>query len=230
VEVESSDKASVSEEHVFGGGPPAYLYLPADWFDFLSDGPDADAAQQRYTALIERLFPNAPRKAQREIVNGLMLWRERLWTRGMLTHGIIDVPADGENRHMSWQIFVTAMKLPHTPPELDSSAILSRLVGQSDLSFATHVEAFKTDMGLGLGLFGRMPKVAPGGAPVPQRNGGSGGPQSGMAAALSYAPGAEHGIAVVGVSMDPEQDRELAMLVALIAGRSRFVTAEGQDT
>jgi hypothetical protein len=221
--VENSDKVDVSEEPMFGGGPPAYLYLPADWFDFLSDGKNVAAARLRYEALIEHMFPNAPREARIEIVKGLMLWRERLWNHGMLTHGLINVPADGDHPQISWQIFVTTMKLPRMSSELNSSAVLARLAGQSDLSFATHVESFQTDMGLGLGLMGRPLITEMAGPPHPQRSRDT---RTGMAAALSYVPGAEYGIATVGVSMDPEQDRQLAMLVTLIAGKSKFVIAE----
>jgi hypothetical protein len=233
MEAESSDKGAErpeNREHIFGGGPPARLYVPADWFDFLSDGADADAAQRRYDSLIERVFPSSPPHVRRHIVNGLLLWREHLWSKGLLSHGIVNVPADRDEPPIFWQVFVIAMRLPPTSPELNTGALLTQLIEQSDLSFATHVETYRTDMGVGLGLFGRQPMRAPGGAANLSHNGDAQFLKNGVAAALSYTPGAEYGLAVVGVSMDPEQDEDIGRLVALIAGRSTFVMAELGDT
>ncbi|SOD67140.1 hypothetical protein SAMN06297387_1294 [Streptomyces zhaozhouensis] len=211
-------------EHVLGGGPPAQLYLPTDWLNFLEDGDDQGAARRRYERLLTEIFPHMPAAGHREIVEGLMLWRDRLWTEGFLAHGVICVPAEGEDRAALWQILVAAMKLPATSGELDTSTLMQRMAGGSELDHLTHVEKYQTEMGLGLGMIGRPPLTLPGGGTVP----GDGGEprRCGMASALSYAPGAEFGILAVGVSLDPEQDRQLAMMVALIAGRSRLVTDE----
>lgn len=233
MEAESSDKKAEhpeNPEHIFGGGPQARLFVPADWFDLLSDKAEADAAQQRYDSLVERVFPSSSPHVRRDIVNGLLLWREHLWSKGILSHGVVNVPADGDEPPIVWQVFVVAMRLPPNSPELNSGALLAQLIKQSDLSFATHVEIYRTAMGVGLGLFGRQPRPAPGGTQNSSQNGDTKPLQNGVAAALSYTPGAEYGLAVVGVSMDPEQDQDVGRLVALIAGRSTFVTAEIGDT
>ncbi|WP_062209212.1 hypothetical protein [Streptomyces sp. NBRC 109706] len=212
------------EEHIFGAGPPAQLYLPTDWLNFLEDGDNRDAARRRYEQLMGRLYPNMPAEGHREIVDGLMLWRDSLWTGGFLAHGIISVPADGGEKAAFWQILVAAMKLPPTNAELDTSALLQRMVGSSELDYLTHVEQYQTEMGLGLGLIGRPPITLPGGDIA---RGSDGEPRrTGMAAALSYAPGAEFGIIAIGSCLEPEQDRQLAMMVALIAGKSKLITGE----
>ncbi|UED85111.1 hypothetical protein [Streptomyces profundus] len=218
-------------EHIFGGGPPAALYLPTDWLNFLADGDDRDAARRRYERLIPQIYPNMPLEGHQEIVDGLMLWRDGLWTDGFLAHGIISVPARGKEKGAFWQILVAAMKLPSASAELDTTTLLQRMVGSSDLDHLTHVEKYQTEMGLGLGLIGRPPITLPGGDTVPDVNGEP--RRTGMATALSYAPGAEFGIIAIGSCLDPEQDTQLAMLVALIAGRSKLITGEeeaGQET
>ncbi|MDT0343097.1 hypothetical protein [Streptomyces litchfieldiae] len=224
-----TQRAGEEDEAVFGGGPPAWLYLPTDWFNFLEDGDDPAAAARRYAELMARLFPNMPPQGHQEIVDGLMLWRERLWSNGFLAHGIITVPDSEEYPAAMWQVLVTTMKLPATHPELDPTALLRRLIPQSELSFTTHVETYETEMGLGIGVIGRPPMTLPGGAEVPG-TAGKEVPKVGMAAALSFAPGAEYGILAVGVSVNPEQDQLLAMLIALIAGKSKLVTEEPEDT
>ncbi|MDT0270149.1 hypothetical protein RM844_28145 [Streptomyces sp. DSM 44915] len=212
------------EEHIFGGGPPARLYLPNDWLNFLVDGDDQVAARRRYEQLMTQIFPNMPLDGHREIVDGLMLWREQLWTGGFLAHGVITVPARDGDRAAFWQILVAVMKLPATTAELDTSALMERMVGGSGMDYLTHVEKYQTDMGLGLGLIGRPPLTVPGGEVVRDSDGDP--RRCGMAAALSYAPGAEFGIMAAGVSLVPEQDRQLATMVALIAGKSTLVTGD----
>ncbi|MGP4113868.1 hypothetical protein ACTWP5_23530 [Streptomyces sp. 4N509B] len=222
-------ESETSQEHIFGGGPPARLYVPSDWFDFLSDGEDVDAARRRYETLIGRVFPSATADQRQEIIKGLMLWREQMWSKGMLSHGIVNVPANGTEPPIFWNVFAIAMKLPAASPELNSTSLLSQLIGHSDLSFARHVETFPTDMGVGLGLFGRQATPQLGTASASPQDDDVNRQQHGIAAALSYTPGAEYGLAVVGVSMDPEQDQDVGRLVALIAGRSTFVTPETED-
>jgi hypothetical protein len=224
----ASQQGEQREEHTFGGGPPARLWLPSDWFNFLADGPDADAARRRYEGLMQKVFPNMPREGHREIAQGLMRWRERLWSQGFLVHGVICVPEEDDHSKAKafWQVVVATMKLPRTNPELNPVALLERVIGQSELSYATHVETFETELGLGMGVIGRPPLRLPDNAAT---RGDRELPKYGMAAAVSCAPGAEYGLSVVGVSLDPEQDRQLAMLVALIAGKSTLVTEEHQE-
>jgi hypothetical protein len=214
------------EEHIFGGGPPAWLCVPNDWFNFLEDGPDTDAARRRYQDLVRKVFPKVPPEGQREIVEALMGWRDRLWSAGFLAHGLISVPADGENSQVNWQILVTTMRLPRIHPAMNPMAVLGRMIGQPEQSYASYVESFETAMGLGMGLIGRPPVPHPGNATA--SGDGPELPRCGMAAALSCAPGAEYGIAVAGVSLDPEHDKELGMLVAMIAGRSTLVTDDAE--
>ncbi|WP_159000988.1 hypothetical protein [Streptomyces sp. SBT349] len=212
------------EEDIFGGGPPALLYLPNDWFDFLADGADPEAARRRYADVIPRLFPNMPGEGHTEIVDGLMLWRDRLWSNGFLTHGVISVPPDDGRAAALWQILVTTMRLPKVNPEIDTTALLKRMIPQSELAFVSHVESYETEMGLGLGVIGRTSLTPPGGLPEDVAEA----PQGGMAAALAFAPGAEYGLLVTGISLDPEQDEMLAMLIALIAGKSKLAGGDGE--
>jgi hypothetical protein len=223
----TSQQGKQSGEHLFGAGPPARLYLPTDWFNFLADGPDADAARRRYEGLMPKVYPTMPSEGHREIVEGLMRWRDLLWLNGFLVHGLISVPPDDEHSQVCWQILVATMKLPRTHPELHPTTLLERMIGQSELSYATHVENFETEMGLGVGVIGRPPLSLPRNAALTRD--GREHSTCGMAAALSCAPEAEYGICVVGVSVDPDQDRQLAMLVALIAGKSTLVTAEPEE-
>ncbi|RBM19066.1 hypothetical protein [Streptomyces sp. PT12] len=217
----SATEGSAPEEAMFGGGPPALLYLPNDWFDFLSEGPDAEAARRRYEDLMPRAFPHMPPEGHREILDGLMLWRDALWSNGFLTHGIICVPPDDGRAAALWQIMVTTMRLPRVNPDIDTTALLTRMIPRSDIGYVTHVESYGTEMGLGLGVIGRT-TLTPPGAPLPE--GATEAPKGGMAAALSFAPGAEYGLLVTGVCMDPEQDEMLAMLIALIAGKSTLAS------
>jgi hypothetical protein len=219
-----SQNGEEGEEHIFGGGPPARLWLPRDWFNFLADGPQADAARLRYEELVEKLFPKIPNESRHAVVKGLMRWRDRMWSRGFLVHGVISIPdeKDPSKTHAFWQIVLATMKMPQTNPELSPGALLGRVIGQSELSYSTHVENFETKLGLGMGFIGRPPLHPPGNAAITCN--GSEPPKYGMAAAVSCAPGADYGLAVVGVCLDPEQDRQLAMLVALIAGNSTLVT------
>ncbi|RKN11968.1 hypothetical protein [Streptomyces radicis] len=213
-----------SEEALFGGGPPAQLYLPQDWFDILADGPDAEAAKARYGDVVARAFPDMPAEGHAEITAGLLRWRGHLWNNGFLTHGVIAVPEADDRKAALWQILVTTLRMPAMNPDIDPTALLRRMIPQSELGFVSHVEQYETDMGLGIGVMGRIPLLPPGSLP----EGVTEAPQGGMAAAISCAPGAEYGLLVLGTCLDPEQDVMLAMLIALIAGKSRLAGTEGK--
>jgi hypothetical protein len=151
----------------------------------------------------------------------LLTWREAMLARGAVSHGMVSAPQP-DGTPARWQVLTTVVELP-AEPDIDVAAVLADLVrAQGDE--VRYVETYETDMGLGVGLMASREVLPPpelaglaargwevADAPV----------QVGVAAALACAPGAPHGLLVVGVCLAQDQAPALAGLVAVMAGRSR---------
>jgi hypothetical protein len=193
------------------------LCLPADWCDVLLDeGPDPRFHMEQ---VVRRTWPTCPPSLWEGSVAVLLRWREDMLARGTVSHGIVSASTD-DGAAVRWHIVSSVVALPRAP-EIDLSAVLSQYVRATHPEIV-HVETFETEMGMGVGLIGH-PQVTP-----PDGLSALGIPavhdpvRLGMAAALSYAPAATHGLLVLGLAVAPEQVAELAGLIAVIAGRSRL--------
>ncbi|MGQ0464266.1 MAG: hypothetical protein ACT4QG_02985 [Sporichthyaceae bacterium] len=222
--------------------PPglAELYLPADWLDLLDDGPGPDADQAagvRFAQLIATTLPGAGPELVAAGAQALLAWRARLLGRGVIGHGVVNVPLDehGEptttapgidhDRWACWHVLVGVVALPPTVAELDLGEFLARVLGHRLDPACSYLEAFPTAMGCGTGLL-LQPALLPGPLAVPESPAPDpapgAGPHYGLTAALSFAHGGGCGLLVTGVCLDPDQLVGLGALVALIAGRSRL--------
>lgn len=193
------------------------LCLPADWCDVLLD--EGQDPRSHMEGVVRRTWPTCPPHLWDSSVAILVRWREDRLAQGSVSHGIVSASTD-QGAAVRWHIVTGVVALP-PGPEIDLSAVLTGYVRATDREIV-HVEAFETDLGRGVGLVGH-PAVTP-----PEGLRSLGLPSVGdavplgMAAALSYAPGARYGLLVVGLALAPEQVAELAGLVAVVAGRSRL--------
>jgi hypothetical protein len=199
--------------------PAALLQLPADWFNILEDQDDAVAARRRYESVLERYFPQMEPRARQEGVEALLAWRETIWNAGLLTHGIIAVPAGDDGGPVLWQILITLVKVPPLSADLNPGALLARFLNEG-VKDALHVEHFETALGFGAGFVAQTP-VPPHLKP-PQSPYDKGG----TTAAISCPQGGGWSILVMGISYDPDQAAQLGWLVGQIAGHS---TIEPQE-
>jgi hypothetical protein len=200
-------------------GPPALgtvdLFLPDDWFDLLLDT-EADAGE-RFTELARATWPHHEPSLWSAVAEVLLQWRARMLARGAISHGVVSAHLD-DGTPARWQVVTSVVDLP-AEPELDVAAMVVRLV-EARQEEVLHLEQYETDLGLGVGLIAQPELLPPDetevlGLPVVHEA-----VRVGVAASLACAPGAGHGLLVVGMCLAPEQVVELAGLVAVIAGRS----------
>ena len=129
--------------------------------------------------------------------------------------------------HATWHILAGAVGLPEAG-EVDLSAVVARALGAQLDSQVSVVEAFETDLGLGVGLI-TQPVIEPP-SDVPDELARLGVDTDepvrvGLAAGLAFPPDGGFGFLVAGMCVDPEQVLELAAVVAVIAGRARLQEA-----
>lgn len=200
------------------------LMTPPDWLEVLA-GADEEQAREHLRALAEATWPHGPDAVQDAAVEALIAWRTALQARGVVSHAVVSAPhADGTTAQ--WQFLSVVLDLP-VEPDVDLTALVAGML-EAQLGDA-YVERFPTDMGLGVGLVTQA--LLP--APEPPPGVASTGVTElhvGLAAALSSEPGADRGLLVLGVCLDPVHVVEVAALVAMVAGRSRLRPAASEAT
>ncbi|MGY1914447.1 hypothetical protein [Blastococcus sp. SYSU DS0973] len=206
----------------------AELCVPADWAELLL--PDDDAAHACFDELARATWPSGPVEVRAAAARALLSWRAAVLARGAVSHGVVSAPHPGGGT-ATWHVLSAVVTLPAVG-EVDLGALLAELLRAQGAEELLHVEAFETDLGLGVGLVAEHTVVPPPqlGALVARGIEVVAGPVAvGVAAALACAPGAEQGLLVVGVSLAPEQVWEVAGLVAVVTGRSRLHPAPSGD-
>ncbi|MEV0323614.1 hypothetical protein ACIBKX_13570 [Streptomyces sp. NPDC050658] len=204
------------------------LFAPTDWLDLLADGQDDEAAQERIEQLVARAYAHRDQETRAAVTETFGAARRLFLDDGMITCGLITLPATAEDGPVTWQICAGVIDVSPLDPDINAGEVLSRHFGRRLEGKQVYVESFPTEMGTGFGLVSQpgvhpsgevdtFPELPPpGGAPVSSRYMA----QSGMAAALSCPVGGGSGLLVVGTCLDPEQVVSLAALVALICGKS----------
>lgn len=196
------------------------LLVPNDMFNVLAPE-DPDEARTVFADLFSEMFPSIDRGDLEDLVDGILEWRNRLLSDGIIFHGLVAMPAGFEyERHVfgaaHWHVFAGITEVP-VHEEIDSGAIVARLFDQQ-FDGDAYTESFPTEMGWGAGLITEMPVPRPAAVetvPPP------GMPTSfAVAAAVSGVHGQDRGLFVIGMAVDIEQKHEMAAVVALIAGKS----------
>ncbi|MFI1677265.1 hypothetical protein [Streptomyces sp. NPDC020607] len=200
------------------------LFVPPDWFDLMADGPDREATRARCEDIIRRTYPETPPERREEFVDGLMACHERYLADGALMYGVITAPLPSTGDQAVWQVQAGVVAVPAVPEEVDLGELLSRVFDAQFKQRVAYVERFTTEMGLGLGFLSQ-PDV-----PVPEdwADEVPADLRTGLAGALACPPEGGKGLLVVGTCLNPDQVRELAALVAVIAGNSTFAPAESR--
>ncbi|MFE0132022.1 hypothetical protein ACFWY6_10660 [Streptomyces sp. NPDC059037] len=200
------------------------FFVPPDWFDLMADGGDRQATRARCAELIRLTYPDTPDERREEFTDVLMFRYDHLFANGVLMNGVVTAPLPSTGAQVVWQVYAGIVAVPPGPPELDLGALLSRVFDEAFLEGMAYVERFTTDMGIGVGFMAQPPVEVPTGweIDVPPNL------RTGLAGVLSCPPEGGRGLLVMGTCLDPDQVRELAGLVAVIAGHSVFVTPESK--
>jgi hypothetical protein len=201
----------------FGPGE-VNLFVPPDWFDLMADGTDREATRARCADLVRLTYPNTPLERREEFTNGLLYCYDRFLADGVVMYGVITAPLPSTGMQAVWQVYGGVVAVPERPAEMDLGKLLAQVFDQQFAEKMAYVEKFPTDMGLGFGFISQPPVL------VPRDWEGDAGKEmrTGLAGVLSCSPDGGRGLLVIGTSLDPDQVRELAGLVAVIAGRSVF--------
>ncbi|MFC8131271.1 hypothetical protein [Streptomyces sp. NPDC057302] len=196
------------------------LFVPPDWFDLLADGADREATRIRCAELVRLTYPNTPADRRNVFVDGLMECHERYLADGALMYGVITTPLPSSGAPAVWQVQAGAVAVPSTPAEVDLGELMSRVFDAQFKDKVAYIERFTTEMGIGFGFLSQ-PSF-----PVPKDWGEAASDvRTGLAGALACPPEGGKGLLVIGTCLDPQQVRELAALVAVIAGNSVFLPA-----
>jgi len=210
------------------------LFVPTDWFDLLEDGWDDDAARARIEDLVGRSYPRQDAGTRAEFVQAMMLWRRTLLDQGVILDGLVAVPPEqtGDEHGATWQVMAGVVDLPTLDPDIDLGEVVARLLGSRPDAGTAYTESYPTEMGLGFGLLDRPvllrdgSMAVPGSGVAPPEDESEVVAQVGLAVALACPPGGGRGLLVVGNCLDSTQVYGLGALVAVIAGRSVFATAD----
>ncbi|MEU1115823.1 MULTISPECIES: hypothetical protein [unclassified Streptomyces] len=197
------------------------LFVPPDWFDLLADGADEEATRVRCAEIIRLTYPETPAHRREEFVNGLMKCHERYLADGALMYGVITAPLPHTGAQAVWQVQAGVVAVPSAPDEVDLGELMSRVFDVHFKDEVAYAERFATEMGFGIGFLSQPP------VPVVENLRGDlpADLRTGLAGALTCPPEGGRGLLVVGTCLDPDQVRELAGLVAIIAGNSVFPPA-----
>ncbi|MFF1375749.1 hypothetical protein [Streptomyces sp. NPDC058308] len=197
------------------------LFVPPDWFDLLADGADKEATRARCAEMIRLTYPNTPARRREEFVDGLMKCHECYLADGALMYGVITAPLPSTGAQAVWQVQAGVVAVPQAPDEVDLGELMSRVFDAQLKGQVAYVERFTTEMGIGIGFLSQPP------VPVPEdwEEEVPADLRTGLAGALACPPEGGKGLLVIGTCLDPHQVRELAGLVAIIAGNSDFLPA-----
>ncbi|WP_224058497.1 hypothetical protein [Streptomyces kanamyceticus] len=197
------------------------LTVPSDWFDLMADGDDREATRGRCAELIRLSYPDTPAEHREQFIDVLMFRYDHLFANGVLMNGVVTAPLPSTGAKVLWQVYAGVVAVPPGPPELDLGALLSRVFDEAFLGGMAYVERFATDMGIGIGFMAQSPVEVP-----VSRETDVSPHQTGLAGVLSCPPEGGKGLLVVGTCLDSDQVRDLAGLVAVMAGHSVFVTVD----
>lgn len=201
------------------------FFVPPDWFDLMADGADKEATRARCAELVRLTYPNTPAERREEFTNGLLYCHDRFLADGVLMYGVITAPLPSTGAQAVWQVYAGVVAVPERPAEVDLGELLAQVFDQQFAEKMAYVESFPTDMGLGFGFISQPPVLVP--------SDGEGDPgtemRTGLAGVLSCPPDGGRGLLVIGTCLDPDQVRELAGLVAVIAGHSVFVSRTSSE-
>ncbi|MEV7884228.1 hypothetical protein ACWD3I_37345 [Streptomyces sp. NPDC002817] len=195
------------------------LFVPSDWFDLLADGRDRAATRARCADLVRLTYPDTPPERREEFTDGLLYCYDRFLADGVLMYGVITAPLPSTGAQAVWQVYGGVVAVPERPEEMDLGVLLTQVFDEQFAEKAAYIENFNTDMGLGIGFISQPPVL------VPRDWDGDAGTdmRTGLAGVLSCPPEGGKGLLVIGTCLDPDQVRELAGLVAVIASRSVFI-------
>jgi hypothetical protein len=201
------------------------LFVPPDWFDLMADGTDRETTRARCAELVNATYPNTPAERREVFTNGLLYCYDRFLADGVLMYGVITTPLPSTGAQAVWQVYGGVVSVPERPDEMDLGELLTQVFDQQFSEAMAYVEAFSTDMGLGFGFISQPPVL------VPDDWEGDAGREmrTGLAGVLSCPQDGGKGLLVIGTCLDPDQVRELAGLVAVIASRSVFGSRTSSD-
>ncbi len=216
-------------------GPPlghVNFFAPTDWFDILSDPAGENVTKERFAELTRRSFPGHSQDFQDQLVEALAHTRRIFLADGMLSCGLVALP-ETESGPALWQICSGVVEIGPVETDLDIGSAFTRFLGERIAGDGVYVEDFPTAIGTGVGLIS-TPQVFEDGSvslfppsTVSTENSEARAVVNlGLAAALAVPPGGGRGLVVVGQSLDAGQVRELASVVALIAGKSTIEVYE----
>ncbi|GAA2122292.1 hypothetical protein [Streptomyces synnematoformans] len=209
-------------------GPPlghVNLFAPSDWFDLLDRPTDEGLAQERFTELTRLAFSAHSPDIRDAIVEALMHTRRAFLDDGMLSCGLVTLP-ETEDGPALWQICSGVVEIGSIDTDLDIGSAFASFLGERVIGEGAYIESFPTAIGTGVGLISTPQVFSDGSVSLfPETTLTADDPGTpevtlGLAVALAAPPGGGKGLLVVGQSLDAGQVRELACVVALIAGKS----------
>lgn len=198
------------------------LLVPPDWFDLMSDGTDREATRARCAELVRLTYPNTPEERREEFTDGLLSVYDSYLADGALMYGVITAPLPSTGAQAVWQVFGGVVAVPECPDEMDLGALMAKVFDEQFAEDMAYVERFTTAMGIGFGFISQPP-VQP---PQDWDDNPGMSMRTGLAGVLSCPYDGGRGLLVIGTSLDPDQVRELAGLVAVIASHSVFVSPD----
>lgn len=198
----------------------ARLALPQGLLELTAEGDDADVRRE-LGEMFQQMMPRLGADDRDTLVEGLMRWRERLADHGVVSHGVVNVPAgtdvDGEvvASAVHWHLMTAVIHLPGMD-ELHGGEVLRRLVAAELDPEHYYDESVTTAQGWGYGVVTTLPVTPPPGTTgdaVPAFDG------VGVSAAItSDADGL--GLLTLGIALDVDRTVEMASLVAGIISNS----------
>jgi hypothetical protein len=196
------------------------FFVPPDWFDLMADGTDREATRARCAELVRLTYPNTTEERREDFTDGLLYCYDRFLADGALMYGVINASLPSTGTQAAWQVYGGVVAMPERPYEMDLGELLAQVFDQRFADEMAYTERFSTDMGLGFGFIAQPP------VRVPSAWEGDFDPElrTGLAGVLTCPPNGGKGLLIIGTSLDPHQVRELAGLVAVIAGHSVFTS------
>lgn len=198
------------------------FFVPPDWFDLMADGRDREATRARCAELVRLTYPNTPAERRADFTEGLLYCYDKYLADGVLMYGVITTPLPSTGSQAVWQVYGGVVDVPERPDELDLGALMERVFDEHFAQTMAYVERFTTAMGEGFGFISQPEVQVPGDWDAHP----DGQLRTGLAGVLACPPEGGKGLLVIGTCLDPDQVRELAGLVAVIAGHSVFVSSD----
>ncbi|MFF4250901.1 hypothetical protein ACFY1L_06825 [Streptomyces sp. NPDC001663] len=215
---------SASTESSGTGIGEVKLFVPPDWFDLMADGRNREATRARCAELVRLTYPNTPDERREDFTEGLLYCYDKYLADGVIMYGVVTAPMPSSGSQAAWQVYGGVVAVPERPAELDLGVLLERVFDERLAQTMAYVERFTTAIGEGFGFISQPP------VQLPRDWDDDSGTQmrTGLAGVLSCPPEGGKGLLIIGTCLDPDQVRELAGLVAVIAGHSVFVSPDAE--